>query len=67
MMKDGEKEVFQMSICSCECCGKRTTQSHCLECHAEICDMPTSECVAKQRLIKKGGMLGMIYAMEESP
>ena len=42
----------------CEMCGKKKRDVHdgqCTRCHAETCDMPFDECVAKQRLWNQAG------------
>jgi len=39
----------------CELCGKKKRDvnvGQCTRCHAQICDMPYDECVAKQHLWK---------------
>jgi len=39
-------------------CGKKKRDVHdgqCTRCHAETCDMPFDECVAKQRLWNQAG------------
>ena len=45
-------------------CGRRNKSvaiGQCLKCHCEICDEPISECVGKQRLVKRDPWLRYIY------